>query len=132
MHGRGEGCTHGGSPLLTCDEPHRLVRMLVPRLVASHDSVREEGLPVFLTGLHPFYPLRQQSAVATVHYVDGDRGLLMCEWFLGLHDACTILVYRPSTSLATSSILCRSERPTTTPLNWATRTTLLSQLMTGR
>ena len=31
---------------------------------------------------------RQQRAVAAVHYVDGDRGLLVCEWFPGLHDAC--------------------------------------------
>ena len=49
-----------GSPLLTCVEPPSLVWTLVPHLVASHDGVREEGLPVFLTGLHPFYPLRQQ------------------------------------------------------------------------
>ena len=61
-----------GSPLLMCAEPPSLVRTLVPHLVASHDSVWEEGLPVFLTGLHPFYPLRQQRAVAAVHYVDGD------------------------------------------------------------
>ena len=78
-----------GNPLLMCTEPPSLVWMLVPHLVASHDGVREEGLPVFLTGLHPFYPLRQKLAVAAVHYVDGDRGLLVCEWFPGLHDACT-------------------------------------------
>ena len=48
-----------GSPLLTCAEPPSLVRTLMPRLVASHDGVQEEGLPVFLTGLHPFYPLRR-------------------------------------------------------------------------
>ena len=78
-----------GSPLLMCAEPPSLVRTLVPRLVASHDGVREEGLPMFLTGLHPFYPLRQQCAVAAVHYVDGDGGVLVCEWFPGLHDACT-------------------------------------------
>ena len=121
-----------GSPLPTCAESPSLVRTLVPRLVASHDGVREEGLPVFLTGLHPFYPLRQQRAVAAVHYVDGDGGVLMCEWFPGLQDACTQLVYVPSTSLATISTLYRSERRTTTPLNWATRTTLSSQPMTGR
>ena len=43
---------------------------------------------MFLMGLHPFYPLRQQRAVAAVHYVDGDGGVHVCEWFLGLHDAC--------------------------------------------
>ena len=45
-----------GSPLLTCAEPPSLVRTLMPRLVASHDGVREEGLSVFLTGLHPSIP----------------------------------------------------------------------------
>ena len=77
-----------GSPLLTCAEPS-LVRTLVPRLVANHDGMQEEGLPVFLTGLHSFYPLRQQRAVAAVHYVDGDGGVLVCEWFPGLHDSRT-------------------------------------------
>ena len=123
-----------GSPLLTCTEPPSLVRMLVPCLVASYDGVREEGLPVFLMGLHPFYPLRQQHAVAAVHYVHGNGGLLVCEWFPGLHDACTRVDVHtpPRTSLVTISTLCRSERPTMTPLNWTTRTTLSSQPMMGR
>ena len=29
------------------------------------------------------------SGVAAVHYVDGDGGVIVCEWFPGLHDACT-------------------------------------------
>ena len=78
-----------GSPLLTCAESPSLVRTLVPHLVASHDSVREDGLPVFLADLYPFYPLRQQRAVAAVHYVDGNGGFLVCEWFPGPHYACT-------------------------------------------
>ena len=74
-----------GSPLLMCAKQPNLVWTLVPHLVASHDGVREECLPVFLTGL---LSLRQQRAVAAVHRVDGDGGLLMYKWFPGLHDAC--------------------------------------------
>ena len=121
-----------GSPLLTCAESPSLVWTLVLRLVASHNSVREDGLPVFLADLYPFYPPGSNVQLLLSIMWMATEAFSCVSGFRARTMPAHVLVHVPTTSLATISTLCRSERPTTTPFNWATHTTMLSQPMTGR